>query len=84
MMVIAVVIILLCGVVVALIGVFNRASPATGIGTIVAAGLALLGVVVAIFEADEVGGFLLLTGLASPGGRPQRFRCRAPSTQRVT
>lgn len=59
------VIILLCGVVVALIGVFNRASLATGIGTIVAAGLSLLGVVVAIFEADEVGSLLLLASLAS-------------------
>lgn len=62
-MVIAV-IILLCGVVIALIGVLNQASLATGIGTVVAAGLSLLGVVVVIIEADEVGSLLLLTGLA--------------------
>ena len=58
-------IILLCGIVIALIGVFNRASLATGIGTILAAGLSLLGVLVAISEANEVGSLLLLAGLAS-------------------
>lgn len=63
-MVIAV-IILLAGVMVALIGVSNRASLGAGIGTIVAAGLSLAGVVVALFAADEVGSLLLLTGLAS-------------------
>ncbi len=63
-MVIAVVI-LLAGVMVALIGVSNRASLGTGIGTIVAAGLSLSGVVVAIFAADEVGSLLFLAGLAS-------------------
>lgn len=58
-------IILLCGVVVARIGVLNRASIATGTGVILAAALSLLGVLVALARADEVGSLLLLTGLAS-------------------
>lgn len=58
-------VILLCGVVIALIGVLNRASIAAGIGAVSAAALSLLGVLVALAETDEVGGLLLLTGLAS-------------------
>lgn len=58
-------VILLCGVVIALIGVLNRASIAVGIGAVFAAALSLLGVLVALAETDEVGGLLLLTGLAS-------------------
>lgn len=58
-------VILLCGIVIALIGVLNRASIATGIGAIFAAALSLLGVLVAFAQAGEVGSLLLLTGLAS-------------------
>lgn len=58
-------VILLSGVVIALIGILNRASIATGIGVILAATLSLLGVFVAFAQADEGGSFLLLAGLAS-------------------
>lgn len=58
-------VIVLGGVVIALIGVLNRATIATGTGVILAAALSLLGVVIALAQADEVGSLLLLTGLAS-------------------
>lgn len=58
-------VILICGVVIALIGVLNRATIATGIGVVLAAALSLLGVMVALAQADEVGNLLLLTGLGS-------------------
>lgn len=57
--------ILLCGVVIARIGVSNRASVATGVGIILAAGLSLLGTLIAFSETDEVGSLLILTGVAS-------------------
>lgn len=46
-------VILLCRVVIALVGVLNRAS----IGAAFAAALSLLGVLVALAETDEVGVF---------------------------
>lgn len=58
-------VILLCGVGIALIGVLNRASIATGASVILAAALSLLGVLVALATADEGRSLLLLTGLAS-------------------
>lgn len=56
---------LLCGVVIAFIGVLNRASTAAGLGVILAATLSMLGVLVALATADEVGSLLVLTGIAS-------------------
>lgn len=50
-------VILLCRVVIALVGVLNRASIGAGIGAVFAAALSLLGVLVALAETDEVGVF---------------------------
>lgn len=58
-------IILLSGIVIALIGILNRPSIATGAGVVLAAALSLLGVLVALATTDEVGSLLILTGLAS-------------------
>lgn len=57
-------IVLISGVVVALIGAFNRMSLVAGIGVIAAAGLSMVAVVFGAFIA-EVGSLLFLTGLAS-------------------
>lgn len=59
--------VLLCGAVIALLGVRNRATIVTGTAVILAAVLSLSGVGVGLATADDGGSLLVLTGLASLG-----------------